>query len=391
MLELLRNILISGGSFVLVLGVVVVVHEFGHFQVGRWCGMAVKSFSIGLGPEWFGWTDKHNTRWKISKIPLGGFVSWADDTDPTSTLPAAPETQALSQEEARKRGYFRAMPLWRRALVTAAGPLANFVFSILAFALLAFVAGRDLARIDGVAPNSAAAEAGLQTGDVIVSVDGQEIRSFVRLQEIVAASAGQRLDVVVQRGDEAFSTSLTPRAQEAAEGAAATTGRIGVSHERRPGGSARLSPLESLAEGATQTWDIVAQTGGYLGRVFTGRESGSQIAGPVGIFNVSGQIASSALEQPQAAPWEVFAALALALLWLAAQISVAVGIFNLLPVPVLDGGHLLFYAVEAVRGGRPLPPVAQEWAYRAGFAALASVFLFATWNDIVRLLPGSQG
>ncbi len=156
MLDLIGNvtqyILTVVIPFIVILSVVVFVHEFGHFQVGRWCGIAVKSFSIGLGSEWFGWTDKHGTRWKLSRIPLGGFVSWIDDTDGSSTRPANEEDQALSPEEARRRGHFRAMPLWKRAATVAAGPLTNFIFAILAFALVAAIYGRDIARLDEIAP-----------------------------------------------------------------------------------------------------------------------------------------------------------------------------------------------------------------------------------------------
>lgn len=402
MLEFFQDAITYVGSFMLVLGVVVFVHEYGHFRVGRWCGIAVKSFSIGLGGEWFGWTDKHGTRWKVSKIPLGGFVSWIDDTDGSSTLPASEENQALAREEARRRGHFRAMPIWKRAAATAAGPGANFLFSIFALGLLAFVVGGDEtdvqqipARLASVAESSAAADAGLQAGDVILSANGRAIANFSELQSIVMASPQAPLTIEVERGGAALTMSVTPRraAANAGRGVREGQGLLGVSGplvleaERK---LVRYNPIEAIGVGARDTEAIVAQTFGYIGAIFSGRESGDQIAGLIGIMNVSGQVASSALESPEANLGEKLQFLALSLLRLAAFLSVAVGIVNILPIPILDGGHLVFYGIEALRGGRPLPPIAQEWAYRAGFAVMASLFLFATWNDITRLFPGTQ-
>jgi regulator of sigma E protease len=384
--ELLQNAVLYIGSFILVLGVVVFVHEYGHFRVGRWCGIAVKSFSIGLGPEWFGWTDKHGTRWKVSKVPLGGFVSWIDDTDGSSTLPASSEDQALLPEEARKRGHFRAMPIWKRAATVAAGPLTNFVFAVFAFALLAFVVGRDIARVDEVTPGSAAAIAGLQAGDVVTSIDGARIADFRALQRVVSRSPGLTLAVVARRSESDVALQLTPRPHPDNP----RVGAIGVGHVSSYQSREPIGPFGAITQGASDTWENVAQTAAYIGGVFSGRESGAQIAGPLGIINISGQVASAALSSTDATIWQKLQMLALSLLNLAAVLSVAVGIANLLPIPVLDGGHLLFYGIEAVRGGKPLPPMAQEWAYRAGFAVMASLFLFATWNDITRLFPGAQ-
>lgn len=393
MVQTLQYLLVSLLSFVAVLSIVVCVHEFGHFRVGRWCGIAVKSFSLGIGPEWFGWTDKHGTRWKVSTIPLGGFVSWVDDTDGTSTLPASSDDQALSTAEARKLGHFRAMPLWARAAATVAGPLANFIFAILAFGFLAFLTGRDPPRIDTVSPNSPASEAGMLAGDVVVQANGHDIRSFDGLRQVIMSSSGRPISLVVERAGEQVAMAVTPREQlmDTGDGRQTRQTIVGVGHTRDVALMERLGPLGALAEGAWQTWDNVALTGTYIGQVLTGRAEPSQIAGPVGIFNASGQTATNALSVPEATAWERAIMLALSLLNLAAFLSVAVGLANLLPIPILDGGHLVFYAIEALRGGKPLPPVAQEWAFRAGFAIMASLFLLANWNDISRLLPGQGG
>ncbi len=400
--EFLQNTLLYVGSFVLVLSLVVFVHEFGHFQIGRWCGIGVKSFSIGLGSEWIGWTDKYGARWKISKIPLGGFVSWVDDTDGSSTLPSSEENQALSVEEARNRGHFRAMPIWKRAVTVAAGPAANFVFAVLAFALVAFAAGRDVtdynlvpARIGGVVADTPAAAAGLRRGEIVEAVNGQPVQGWADFQQRILGSGGRPM-VLSLADDEGGVREATVTARLTSrpgpEGAVEQVWTLGLQlgiHEAERV-VAPVSLAEALNHGAGGTWAIVAQTGAYLGGILTGKNSGSDIAGPLGIFKASGQVATIALDSSGDNLGSRIGNLALALLGWAGMLSVAVGIVNLLPIPVLDGGHLLFYGIEAVRGGRPLPAMAQEWAYRAGFAVMASLFLFATWNDITRLFPGAR-
>jgi regulator of sigma E protease len=392
--DVLQNILIYAGSFVLVLSVVVFVHEFGHFQVARWRGVAIDTFSIGFGKTLLGWRDKQGVQWKVGALPLGGYVKFADDADAMSSAPREKIEDPEAFAEARAKGLFHAQPLSTRSMVVAAGPLTNFLFSILAFSLIAFVVGRDAtdyasapARVAAVSAGSAAAAAGLQPGDIIRAANGQSITTFAELQTVVAASPGQVLALQVERDGALTAISATPTGN-------GNRGILGVSGPLVPIEErviVRYGPLSALAAGAANTWDIVAKTGAYIGAIFAGRESGDQIAGPLGIINVSGQVATSALNGPDDGGIAArIGLLALSLLSLAAVLSVAVGIVNLLPIPILDGGHLLFYAIEAVRGGKPLPASAQEWAYRAGFAVMASLFLFATWNDITRLLPGAQ-
>jgi len=386
-MDVLQNILIYAGSFVLVLSVVVFVHEFGHFQVARWRGVAIDTFSIGFGKTLLGWRDKQGVHWKVGALPLGGYVKFADDADAMSTAPREKIEDPAALAEARAKGLFHAQPLSTRSMVVAAGPITNFIFSIAAFALLAFIIGHDEpTRIDRVAPGSAAAIAGLQQGDIIRTINGEAVATFEDVAPRVAASLNQPLQLVIERGDAEMTRSVTPlpNAENPRQGA------LGVTHESSIENTTPIDPLTAIGVGATDTWQIIAQTGAYIGGVFTGRESGNQIAGPLGIINVSGQVATSALNGP-GGDWAFrLGILALSLLKLAAVLSVAVGIVNLLPIPILDGGHLLFYAIEGVRGGRPLPAAAQEWAYRAGFAVMASLFLFATWNDITRLFPGAQ-
>ncbi len=386
LLQSIQDLLITLASFVVVLSVVVFVHEFGHFQVARWRGVAIDTFSIGFGKTLVGWRDKHGVQWKVGVLPLGGYVKFADDADAMSTAPREKLEDPAALAEARARGLFHAQPLSTRSLVVAAGPVTNFIFSIFAFAVLALVMGRDIASIDSVVPDSPAQAAGLQAGDIIQSIDGQRIDEFRDLQRVVGLSPNRTLNIIALRGEQAISMQLTPRPSEANPQA----GSIGVGHNSSIESREPINPFVAIGVGASSTWEIIAQTGAYIGGVFTGRESGNQIAGPLGIINVSGQVANSALSGPTGGVLDRVAILALSLLNLAAVLSVAVGIVNLLPIPILDGGHLLFYAIEGARGGKPLPPTAQEWAYRAGFAVMASLFLFATWNDITRLFPGAQ-
>ncbi|MGE0530472.1 MAG: RIP metalloprotease [Hyphomonadaceae bacterium] len=382
-MDVLQNILIYAGSFVLVLSVVVFVHEFGHFQVARWRGVAIDTFSIGFGKTLLGWRDKQGVQWKVGALPLGGYVKFADDADAMSTAPREKIDDPAALAEARAKGLFHAQPLSTRAMVVAAGPVTNFIFSIIAFGLLVFILGRDVASVAAVQPESPAAAAGLQQGDLIRSIDGKRIGDFQDLQRVISQAPNQTLSLLVLREGTEVSIQITPRPRPDNP----QIGSIGIAGERE-----RVGPLTALAVGASDTWGIIAQTGAYIGGIFTGRESGNQIAGPLGIINVSGQVATSALTGGgDNITWiDRLGFLALSLLNLAAVLSVAVGIVNLLPIPILDGGHLLFYGIEAVRGGKPLPPSAQEWAYRAGFAVMASLFLFATWNDITRLFPGAQ-
>jgi regulator of sigma E protease len=400
--DIFQNILIYVGSFVAVLSVVVFVHEFGHFRVARWCGVAIDTFSIGFGKTIFGWRDGKGVQWKVGALPLGGYVKFADDADAMSTGPREVMEDPEELAEARARGLFHAQPLYKRAAVVAAGPLTNFVFAIVAFAAVLLIVGRDVtdpntlpARIATVEAHSAAGAAGLQPGDVIVSIDGRATPTFPALQDEISSAAGKQVTLLVRRNGQELSLVATPgvRARDDGQGRRAGQGFLGVSGPLALSSERRIihyNPLEAIGFGALRTWEMIAQTGGYIADVFRGRASANQIAGPTGILMVSGQVATAALGEADSDIGHRIGILALALLNLAAILSVAVGIVNLLPIPILDGGHLLFYGIEALRGGRPLPPAAQEWAYRAGFAVMASLFLFATWNDIARLLPGMR-
>ncbi|MFD1332640.1 RIP metalloprotease RseP [Methylopila musalis] len=358
--------------FLFVLTLVVFVHELGHFLVARWSGVRVLAFSIGFGPELFGFNDRHGTRWRVAAIPLGGYVRFYGDEDAAST----PDVDALERMGPRERqGSFFFAPLKNRAAIVAAGPIANFLLAIAIFAVVFMAVGRPItdAIVDEVQPGSAAAEAGFVAGDRVVAIDGQTIASFSAMQRIVSSSPEQALSVTVDRGGEHLQLTATPRLQEMTDnfGNKHRIGLLGISRSATPADVRYQSfgPIEAVVEGAKETWFVVASTGSYLGRMVTGRESADQLGGPIRIAKTSGDVASLGF---------------VALINLAAILSVSIGLLNLMPVPMLDGGHLLFYALEAVRG-RPLGPKAQEYGMRVGLALVLMLMIFATWNDIVHL------
>lgn len=380
-------------AFVVVLSLVVFVHEFGHYQVAKWCRVAIEAFSIGFGKKIISWRDKAGVEWKVGNLPLGGYVKFVDDSDPSSAMPHQPPADDAAREAARRAGLYHAQPVGVRAAVAAAGPAANFIFSTLAFAFLLMVFGRDATdemklspRIDGVAAQSAAAQAGLKPGDVILSIGENRIRSWAEVKAAVPNYAGKPVPVTVRRADDVLTLTVTPLAHKVMDetGVEHVQGVLGVSRAMAPGERVieKLGPVDAIAGGAERVWTIVSTTGAYIGNVFSGRASAEHIAGPAGMLGMTAQVTKDAISAP------TFAAQAQALFqtliaW-AATLSVAVGIVNLLPIPILDGGHLLYYAIEAIRG-RPLDAKIQMFGFRAGLALLGSLFLFATWNDLQRL------
>lgn len=358
--------------FLFVLTIVVFFHELGHFLVARWCGIRVLVFSVGFGPELVGFNDRHGTRWKLAAVPLGGFVKFFGDENAASV----PDQTALSEMTARERAVsFFHKPVGQRAAVVAAGPIANFILSIAIFSTVFMFYGRPLTtpRVDTVQAGSAAATAGFQPGDVILSIDGRAIDNFADMQRIVSVSAGEKLTFVVDRGGAPQTLEAVPALKEMKDSFGNThrIGVLGITRSTAPGDvkTQKLGPLESVVMGAQETWFVVDRTLSYLGGVVAGRESADQLGGPIRIAQVSGQVATAGF---------------IALIHLAAVLSVSIGLLNLFPIPLLDGGHLLFYAIEAVRG-RPLSERAQEVGFRIGLAIVLMLMIFATFNDIVQL------
>ena len=359
--------------FLFVLTIVVFFHELGHFLVARWAGVKVLTFSLGFGPELAGFNDRHGTRWKISAIPLGGYVKFFGDESEAST-PASSETLAKMSADERA-GSFHHKKVGARAAIVAAGPIANFILAIVIFTCLFTFFGKPstTARVDKVEASSAAARAGFQVGDIVTAIDGKTIGSFSDMQRIVGVRAGDLLTFTIKRGDSALELKGTPELREVKDsfGNVHRLGVLGITRATAPGDvvTERVDPATALWLGVKETWFVVERTLAYIGGVFTGREAADQVGGPLRIAQISGQVATIGLA---------------ALVHLAAVLSISIGLLNLFPVPLLDGGHLLFYAVEAVRG-RPLSERAQEMGFRIGLGLVLMLMVFATYNDILHL------
>lgn len=358
--------------FLFVLTLVVFFHELGHFLVARRAGVRVLAFSLGFGPELAGFTDRHGTRWKLSAIPLGGYVRFFGDEDAASTPDKAKLAQMTPKE--RKESFFYQPVGWRAAIV-AAGPIANFILAIAIFALVFMVYGKQvsLPRVDQVNPGSAAATAGFKPGDLVLSIDGAKVESFTDMQRIVGTHAGEPLRFIVEREGAEVSLTATPELKEVKDafGNVHRTGLLGISRSLAAGDvtTRRFGPVEAVGMGVQETWFVVARTFDYIGGLIVGRESADQLGGPIRIAQVSGQVATFGIG---------------ALLSLAAVLSVSIGLLNLFPIPLLDGGHLMFYAFEAARG-RPLSARAQDIGFRIGLALVLMLMIFATWNDVLHI------
>ncbi|MET0270805.1 MAG: RIP metalloprotease RseP [Sphingomonas sp.] len=361
------GVLLTVASFFLVIGPLIFVHELGHYFAGRAFGVKAEAFSIGFGREIVGWTDRRGTRWKIGLFPLGGYVKFAGDMSPAST--PDPAWAALPPEE--KARTFQAKPLWQRFIIVAAGPVTNFVFAILVFA--AFFAAYGEPRtpniVESVVPGSAAEKAGVRPGDRVTMIARQGVSRFEDIAPIVRIRPGEPVRMDVYRDERQIHLTVTPdrERQEDRFGNAFEIGRLGVGSP-----SPVITPLpagEVVGAAVRHTKDIVVAMVSTLGQIITGRRSVSELGGPLQIAKFSGQTATLG--------WLPFVEFM-------AMISINLGFINLLPIPLLDGGHLFFYALEAVRR-RPLNPVVQEWAFRSGLALLLAFMLFVTFNDLASL------
>jgi regulator of sigma E protease len=447
--------------FLFVLTIVVFFHELGHFWVARRCGVKIDAFSVGFGPELFGFNDRHGTRWRFAAIPLGGYVRFHGDDSAAST----PDLQKLEKMSAsEKKISFFHQPVRNRAAIVAAGPIANFILAIVIFAgvlygigrtmttpvlevvraggpaqvaglqagdrvisingkqidgyediirvtslsagdKLAFVVerkGKDVAatitpslrelkdnfgsthrigdigisrwpaRANSIRPNSAAMEAGMQPGDLIVSIDGKPVEAFEDLPRIVSGALGKKLTLVVQRGNQRMTLVATPKPHPNNPKA----GVLGIENPSKPEDTfrKRFGVIESIGLGFSETWFVIERTMAYIGGIIVGKESIDQLGGPIRIGQVAGEVAAQSFYD---------------LLRLTAVLSVSIGLLNLFPVPLLDGGHLLFYAIEAIRG-RPLSERAQEYGFRIGLAFVMLLMIVATWNDIFQLFLRAQ-
>ena len=447
-------------GFLFALTIVVFVHEMGHFLVARWCGVTVTTFSIGFGKEIGAFVDKHGTRWRFAWIPLGGYVKFLDDENAASV----PDRAAIEQmDDVQRQGAFQLKPVWQRAAVVAAGPLANFLFAILIFGAFFWWTGQNLVapRADYIQPGSPAAEAGFKAGDLVqsiggraiddfkqidqtvwtspgrrldfvvdrdgkqislqvvpelierndyiagkhrrptigiryavepivaglttggpaavagfepgdrvISMNGKPINDFNQLQEIVGQSDGQKLDITVLRDGREIPLTVTPKMTTPGEKASDPTPRplIGVLSTGRPvhWTHVNVGPIEAVGLGAEQTWTIITGTLSYVGDIFTNRQSAEQIGGVIRIADAAGKFASIGFAY---------------LVQFTAFISVSIGLINLFPIPILDGGHLVFYAIEAVTG-RPVKEEIQEFSFRVGLALILMLMMLGFYNDL---------
>ncbi len=358
------GILLTLLAFALVIGPLVFLHELGHYLAGRWFGVKAEEFSIGFGREVAGFTDRRGTRWKFGWLPLGGYVRFAGDMNPASQ--PSPEWLSLPAQERAKT--FQAKALWQRAIIVAAGPVSNFIVAIVILAGFAFAYGQNTtsAVVGSVQPASAAAAAGLQPGDRITALGGRAIGDFNDLRTFTVMRAGAQVQINFERAGR-------PMQADAVIGTLAEKDRFGNVSRRGvlgigPGPQVftPVSLWEAPFVGARRTWEIVETTVDGLGQIIMGRIPVSELGGPLKIAQISG-------ESLAMGPIDFVGLIAL--------ISINLGFINLLPVPVLDGGHLLFYAVEAVRR-RPVEPQVMEWAFRGGLLAILALMLFVTLNDL---------
>jgi regulator of sigma E protease len=361
-------------AFIVVLSIIVFVHEYGHFIIGRWCGVRVETFSVGFGRELIGFKDRHGTRWQFCLWPLGGYVRFSGDANAASLPGDGPESHAPDS--------LHAQPVAKRAAIVAAGPIANFVLAILVFTAAYAWVGQPYLEpvVSQILPGSAAEKAGLNIGDRIIKIDGATIISFAEVQEAVWLRGGEELDVVVDRSSTELNLKLIPQISEQPDnfGGTIKVGLLGVRHTPGPDEPKyqTFSLPQAFVKGVNRTWYVVEVTFRFIGKLFTGEQSIKQIGGPASIAKGAGDAAANGLP---------------AFVFFIGLLSVSIGLINLFPIPMLDGGHLVFFAIEAIRG-KPLGPNAQEWGFRIGFALVAMLMLLGVFNDtgrIINIAPGT--
>ncbi len=359
------SFLLAAVSFIGLLTVIVFIHEMGHFLVGRWCGVRIDVFSIGFGREIYGWNDKHGTRWRLAWLPLGGYVKFAGDSNAAS-MP--------DQAAAKDPTTFHGHPLWHRALIVVAGPMANFLLSIVLFAGIYSIVGVRFIDpvISGIVKNSAAEKAGVLSGDRILSIDGAKVVSFSDIPRLISDKQGMEIPVKIERDGKELTFNVTPTEREVNDGMGGKV-KIALFGVQRAIGKnvvyERKNIIEAVGMGISETWSIITRSLSYIKGMFVGSVSTDQLAGPIGIAKLTGNVAAVSFTS---------------LVQLGALLSISIGLINLFPIPMLDGGHLLYYLVEAVRG-KALSQKTQEYGFMVGFAVVVSLMIFATKNDLFRL------
>jgi len=355
-------------SFVVILSIIVFIHEFGHYYVAKLCGVKVEEFAIGFGRELFGFNDKSGTRWKVCILPFGGYVKMFGDSNPAST-PDKNKIKEFTADE--KKVSFFYQNVYKRMAIVSAGPVANFILAILIFTIIFRIQGITtvLPIVDQVRENSAAYEAGIVSGDEILKIDNEEIEDFERVRQIISLSSDQALTFVVKRGEEQIEISVTPKVSASKDifGNEIKVGMIGINASQQK--FTKLNLADSFTHANIEAYNSSIAILKAIGELLTGRRSIKELGGPVKIAEYSGKSMSMGI---------------MVVLWFMAMISINLGVANLLPLPVLDGGHLLFYIIEAIKG-KPLSEKVQEYGFRFGFAVLLALMIFTTFNDVAQL------
>lgn len=394
MLNALTQVLMTVVPFLLVLTFIVTIHELGHFLVARYFGVKIDRFAIGFGKAILSRTDRHGVEWRVGWLPLGGYVKFSGDMD-ASSVPDSRGLDTLRREIVAEQGvgaerdYFHFKPIWQRMLIVAAGPVSNFILAIAIFTVLFSLVGVDLrpARVTDIQPGSPAAAAGFLDGDLITAMNGRPVGDAGEVVRKVNLSSGDAIRFTVERVGRPIEVVAVPVRTARTDPIAGrvNVGTIGLSLTSTPAETRhiRYNPIEAVGQGVRETGDILGTTLTYLGRIFSGRENGDQLSGPLGIAKASGALTNAAVAaNPD--PLAIAINLLLTMTSFAAILSIGIGFLNLLPIPVLDGGHLVFYAYEAV-ARKPVAAGVQEAGYRVGLALLAGLMLFATWNDLQKL------
>ncbi len=386
MLDFLSSGLLTVFAFVAVISIVVVIHELGHYLAGRACGIHAEVFSLGFGPTLFAVRDRQGTIWRIAALPLGGYVRFLGDAGAASEPDQAKLAEMREKLGADADRCFHFKPVWQRAIVVAAGPIANFILAIVIFAAF-FMAFGQMAQqpvVGSVNAGSEAERAGFEAQDRIVSIEGRRITEFSEIMTEFMLRPNEQVDIVIERNGAEVTLHATPRIESVPD-------RFGGSRDRAIIGfqssgevfRQRLNPVEAVGAAFARVGSVVETTVRYVTRIVTGRAPANMLNGPVGIVTVSGQLANEAASNAPNAGAAV-TGVALNIIQLAAFFSIGLGLVNLLPIPILDGGHLVYYAYEAV-AGRPLSAKAQEIGFRVGLALVLGLMLVATWNDLVYL------
>jgi regulator of sigma E protease len=358
-------------SFILIISVIVFIHEFGHYLAARLCGVKIDAFAIGFGKELFGWTDRTGTRWKVCLLPMGGYVKMYGDATEAST----PDMEQLdTMTDAEKRISFHYKALWQKAIIVAAGPFANFLLAIVIFTSLIMTNGLDTTEpvVGAVVEGSVAEAVGIQPKDRVLSVDGKAIHTFNQIPQAIAANLGEEVILLIEREGEKVTVRLTPRIEEYKDALGTTSKRplIGIQSHKITSNDVNLP--QAVWESTKKTYQMIDMSLEFIGQMVSGQRSADELKGPIGIAELSGKATQQDF-------WTI--------IWFMALLSVNLGFVNILPIPPLDGGHLLFYALEGARG-RPLAEKFQEWGYKVGFGLILCLMAFSIFNDFRNIVFG---